>query len=141
MDQTVDYIIETIGLTRSFGRVKALRGLDLQVPHHSVFALLGPNGAGKTTTIRILLNIIRADGGEAQILGHNSTEIVGDKFVDIGYVTEGQILPGWMTIEYLLHYCQNLYTRWDPELSEQLVQRLQLDPKAKLKNLSRGMKL
>jgi ABC-2 type transport system ATP-binding protein len=63
--------IETTGLTRSFGAVHALRGLDLQVPTGSICALLGPNGAGKTTAIRILATLCRPDSGTALICGYD----------------------------------------------------------------------
>ncbi len=62
-------VIETRGLTRSFGQVQALRGLDLQVPAGKICALLGPNGAGKTTAIRILATLCRLDAGQATVCG------------------------------------------------------------------------
>ena len=61
--------IEASGLVKSYGGVRVLRGIDLQVPRGSVFALLGPNGAGKTTTVRILATLSRPDGGRAWIAG------------------------------------------------------------------------
>jgi ABC-2 type transport system ATP-binding protein len=61
--------VEAIGLEKSYGSVRVLSGLDLQVPRGSVFALLGPNGAGKTTTVRILSTLTRADAGEARVAG------------------------------------------------------------------------
>lgn len=65
----MEYVIETKGLEHSFGKVKALNGLELQIKEYSVFGLLGPNGAGKTTTIRILLNLVKPKKGKACILG------------------------------------------------------------------------
>ena len=59
----------TQGLTKSYGKVRALRGVDLEVRHGEIFGFLGPNGAGKTTTIRCLLDLIRPDGGTARVLG------------------------------------------------------------------------
>jgi len=61
--------IEASGLVKSYGGVRVLRGIDLQVPRGSVFALLGPNGAGKTTTVRILATLSRPDGGRARVAG------------------------------------------------------------------------
>ena len=61
--------IEASGLVKSYGGVRVLRGIDLQVPRGSVFALLGPNGAGKTTTVRILATLSRRDGGRARVAG------------------------------------------------------------------------
>jgi len=59
------------GLTKRFGRVQALKGIDFEVPAGSVFGLLGPNGAGKTTAVRILTTILPPDGGRAEVLGHD----------------------------------------------------------------------
>lgn len=62
-------MIETRGLTKRFGRAPALDGLDLRVESGEIHAFLGPNGAGKSTTIRVLLGLLRADAGEARLLG------------------------------------------------------------------------
>mgnify|MGYP002740087983 CR=1 FL=1 len=62
-------LIEAEGLIKSFGRVKALNGLDLGVGRGQIHGFLGPNGAGKSTTIRVLLGMYRTDGGRAQVLG------------------------------------------------------------------------
>ncbi len=64
-----DWAVQARGLTKSYGRVEVLSGLDLQVAPATVFALLGPNGAGKTTTVRILATLTRADAGTAQVAG------------------------------------------------------------------------
>jgi ABC-type multidrug transport system ATPase subunit len=61
--------LRAAGLTKRYGSVRALDGLDLEVGVGEVHAFLGPNGAGKTTTIRILLGLLRKDGGEVSLLG------------------------------------------------------------------------
>jgi len=66
--------IEVEGLTKRFGDVVALDGIDFAVPTRSVFGLLGPNGAGKTTAIRILATVLEPDGGRAAVLGHDVAE-------------------------------------------------------------------
>jgi ABC-2 type transport system ATP-binding protein len=63
--------IEASGLEKSFGETKAVCGVDLAVRRGSVYGMLGPNGAGKTTTIRMLATLLRPDGGEARVLGHD----------------------------------------------------------------------
>ncbi len=65
------FAIETRGLSKSYGRVQALDGLDLQVPAGCVFGFLGPNGAGKTTTLHVLLGLLPADRGDVHVLGHD----------------------------------------------------------------------
>ena len=63
--------IEVQGLRKSFGKVQALRGIDLAVAPGSICALLGPNGAGKTTAVRVLATLARPDGGTARVAGHD----------------------------------------------------------------------
>jgi len=65
----MEHVIRTSGLTKRFGKRVAVDGLDLEVGPGEIFGFLGPNGAGKSTTIRILLGLLRADGGEAWVLG------------------------------------------------------------------------
>ncbi len=69
-----DYAIEAEGLTKSYGKVQALRGIDLGVPTGSVLGVLGPNGAGKTTAVRILSTLIRPDAGSARVAGVDVVE-------------------------------------------------------------------
>ncbi|MCZ7376668.1 ATP-binding cassette domain-containing protein [Micromonospora sp. WMMC250] len=69
--RTTGLAIEAEGLTRSFGDIRALAGIDLQVPAGTVYGLLGPNGAGKTTAVRVLATLLRPDGGSARVFGHN----------------------------------------------------------------------
>lgn len=63
--------VEAVGLTKSYGKLDVLTGVDLAVPAGTVFSLLGPNGAGKTTTVRILATLLRPDGGQARVAGHD----------------------------------------------------------------------
>ena len=59
------------GLIKNYGEVKALQGVDFEVPAGTIFGLLGPNGAGKTTAVRILTTLLRPDGGRAEVMGHD----------------------------------------------------------------------
>ncbi|MGW1727571.1 ATP-binding cassette domain-containing protein, partial [Streptomyces sp. NPDC002306] len=63
--------VSAVGLRKSYGDKTVLDGIDLRIPAGTVFALLGPNGAGKTTAVKILSTLITADGGQAQIAGHD----------------------------------------------------------------------
>lgn len=72
-----EHVITIKGLTKSFGKVSVLEGIDLTVPRGTMVALLGPNGAGKTTTIRILSTLLKPDGGEVRVNGH---DVVADAY-------------------------------------------------------------
>ena len=133
--------ISTHRLTKHFRHTEAVHALDLEVPQGSIFALIGPNGAGKTTTIKVLMNILRASLGEAEILGVNSRRLGPREFARIGYVSENQEMPEWMTVKYFLWYLKPFYPTWDDELAAALVREFELPPDRKLKHLSRGMRM
>ncbi|MFF9336461.1 ATP-binding cassette domain-containing protein [Streptomyces albogriseolus] len=69
--QTSGPAIETAGLVKTFGETQAVDGVDLTVPTGTVYGVLGPNGAGKTTTVKMLATLLRPDGGEARVFGHD----------------------------------------------------------------------
>ncbi len=137
----MEEIIATHELSRSFGRKTVVRDVTLSVPEGSVFALIGPNGAGKTTTIKTLVNIFEPSSGGATLLGVPSTQLGPAQFQQIGYVSENQELPEWMTVTELLAYCKPMYPRWDDAFSDSLLRQLDLPAKQQIKHLSRGMKV
>lgn len=133
--------VGTENLSRRFGRVEALDSVGLEVPEGAIYALVGPNGAGKTTLIKVLMNIFQPSSGTAQVLGVDSRMVKGKVFNQIGYVSENQQLPDWMTVGEMLAYYRNFYPQWDRVLEQQLVRQFDLPLKRKLKHLSRGMKM
>jgi ABC-2 type transport system ATP-binding protein len=128
-------------LTKKFRRVEALKGLNLDIPEGAIYALVGPNGAGKTTAIKILMNIFGPTTGRAAVLGMESTRVAGSAFTSIGYVSENQELPDWMTVDALLAYLRPFYPSWDRDLETELVKQLQLPLDRKLGRLSRGIRM
>lgn len=133
--------IRTENLAKKFRRVEALNGLNLEVPEGAIYALVGPNGAGKTTAIKILMNIIGASSGHAEVLGMNCKGIAAAAFASIGYVSENQQLPGWMRVDAFFSYLRPFYPAWDRELENQLVRQLALPLDRRLQELSRGMRM
>lgn len=129
------------GLSKRFQKVVALDQLHLEVPQGSIYALIGPNGAGKTTLIKTLVNILKPNSGRAALLGIDSRRLSPREFSQIGYVSENQELPEWMTVRYLLAYLKPFYPTWDDALAEELVRELELPQERKLAHLSRGMKM
>jgi ABC-2 type transport system ATP-binding protein len=134
-------VVIATDLVKRFRRVPVLDGLNLSVPEGSVFGLAGPNGVGKTTTIKILMNILRPTSGHAEVLGMDSRALAGDTFANVGYVSENQELPEWMTVEYLLAYLKPFYPSWDDARAGQLVREFNLPLDRQLRHLSRGMRM
>jgi ABC-2 type transport system ATP-binding protein len=133
--------IESMDLSRRFGGLKAVDALNLRVPTGSVFGLVGPNGAGKTTTIKLLMNLVRPTRGSAVVLGRESWRFAPRDLQRIGYVSENQRLPGWMTPADLLAYCRPFYPAWDDTLCRKLQADLDLPLNARLRTLSRGTRM
>ena len=128
-------------LSKHFRSNEALKDMSFSVPTGSIYGLLGPNGAGKTTTIKILMNLLAANSGRAEVLGSPSHQLNWRWFQKIGYVSENQKLPEEMSVTELLAYLQPYYPGWDAKLCAELLAQLELPAKRKLRNLSRGMKM
>jgi ABC-2 type transport system ATP-binding protein len=133
--------IETKDLTKRFGNNTAVESLTITVPTGSIFAFLGPNGAGKTTTIKTLMNIMRPTQGSSTVLGVDSRKLSPKEFAQIGYVSENQEMPEWMTVKQYLIYCKKMYSTWDDKFCNALIEQFSLPLKQKLKSISRGMKM
>jgi ABC-2 type transport system ATP-binding protein len=131
----------THDLSKSFRRTHALEKLNLEIPEGSIFALVGPNGAGKTTAIKTLMNILRPGSGNAEVLGTDSRRLGPTQFAQIGYVSENQELPLWMTVDYFLSYLRPFYPDWDNAWAEELLRQLDLPRDRRLRDFSRGMQM
>ena len=134
-------MLRTVDLVKSFGDAPVLTGLNLEVPEGSVYGMLGPNGVGKTTTILIAMNILQPTSGNVEVMGVPSRNLGPSDFTRIGYVSENQELPEWMTVAYLLRYLKPFYPSWDQNYAEQLVRQFDLPLSRDLRRLSRGMRM
>ncbi|HYI93418.1 MAG TPA: ABC transporter ATP-binding protein [Bryobacteraceae bacterium] len=128
-------------LRKQFRNAVALEHVSLTIPAGSVFGLVGPNGAGKTTMIKILMNILSATSGEATVLGVNSANLGQDDYCRIGYVSENQDMPDWMTVSYFLRYLKEFYPSWDEKYVAEVVRQFDLPAGRELGHLSRGMRM
>jgi ABC-2 type transport system ATP-binding protein len=137
----MQYAIETDRLSRRFGRIEAVRDFTLQVPSGSVFALVGPNGAGKTTLIKTVMNLMPPTSGRASLLGVDSRRVGPPVLARIGYVSENQELPEWLSVGGLMSYCAPFYPTWDHAFAAALAKQLDLPLARPLKHCSRGMKM
>jgi ABC-2 type transport system ATP-binding protein len=134
-----DKIIELIDLHKYYGKLHALRGLNLTVTPGEVFGFLGPNGAGKTTTIRCMLDLIRPNRGTIKILGINPQKEPQKVKAKVGYLPGDLVLEGDFTPRKFLKYLRKLRadTRSWEELLE-IAERLDLSLDQKIETLSQG---
>ncbi len=130
--------IEIGNLTKNFGAVRALDGLDLTVREGEVHGFLGPNGAGKSTTIRVLLGLVKADGGSVRLLGRDPWTDAVQLHRQIAYVpgdvTLWPSLTGGETIDLLARMRGGI----DETLRAELIERFEFDPHKKVRTYSKG---
>ena len=135
-----DAVIHVSDLTRRFGARTALASVSVAVPRGAVYGLVGANGAGKTTLIKHVLGLLRAEIGTVRVFGKDPVAEPVGVLSRLGYLSEENDLPGWMTVSELMGYSRALYPGWDDAYAEELRRMFALDPKATIKALSRGQK-
>src|SRR5437588_7781718 len=133
-------IIETDGLTKSYGGKRGIVTVTFQVEEGDVFGFLGPNGAGKTTTIRLLMGLLRADTGAARIAGLDCWKQSVDIKHLIGYVPGEPALDPNLTGGQILEYFAHLRGGVDDTYLKHLIERFELDTSRKFRQYSTGNK-
>jgi ABC-2 type transport system ATP-binding protein len=131
-------VIDVRGLTKSFGSVRALDGLDLEVEEGEVHGFLGPNGAGKTTTLRVLLGTVHADGGTATVLGLDPWTQVSELHARLAYVPGDVSLWPSLTGGEVIDLLGRLQGGHDVRRRDQLLEQFDLDPTKKARTYSKG---
>jgi len=135
-------VIETIQLRKKYGDYEAVKGLNLSVPKGSVCAFLGQNGAGKSSTIKMLLGMIHPTSGSGTIFGHridreSESLLIRQK---VAYVAEDKRLYDYMSIEQIIRFTRSFFPRWNASLENSLLERFELPPARKVRQLSKGMR-
>ena len=139
-------MIQVENLTKNFGEVRALDGLNLQVAPGVIYGFLGPNGAGKTTTLRILSGLARTDGGQATIMGARVRLHDRYQLAKIGVLPEEPAFYGWMTAkQYLRDFTAPLYSIYSEEAGSRTSKTLEVVGLAhaadrRIQGFSRGMR-
>ncbi|MGW5716286.1 ATP-binding cassette domain-containing protein [Amycolatopsis sp. NPDC003865] len=126
------------GLHKSFGRTKALDGLDLQVPTGEVHGFLGPNGAGKSTTVRVLLGLLHADSGNVRLLGGDPWKDAASLHRRLAYVPGDVNLWPNLSGGEVIDLLGRLRGGLDEKRRADLIERFDLDPKKKGRTYSKG---
>lgn len=131
-------IITAQNLIKSYGPVKALRGLELEVQENEVFGFIGPNGAGKSTTIRILLGLLRSSGGKAHLFGKDAWQNASGLHSRLAYVPSDVNLWPNLTGGEVIDLLARMRGRLDTKRKADLLERFQLDPTKKCRTYSKG---
>src|SRR5512146_2106929 len=132
------FVIRTERLTKTFGEVRALDGLDLDVAPGEVHGFLGPNGAGKTTTIRIVLGLIRASGGHVELFGGDPWREAATLHARLAYVAGEVALWSGLTGGQCLDVLGATHGGLDEARRAALIERFDLDPTKRVRDYSKG---
>jgi ABC-2 type transport system ATP-binding protein len=133
--------VQIHGLTKSYGNIRALQGIDLEVDYGEIFGFLGPNGAGKTTTIRCMLDMLRPDGGQILLMGNDPQKNPVLIQENTGYLPGEMQFFENMTVEQQLHFFSDMRgKRVEWAAVKKMTEYLDLGLKIQIKNLSKGNK-
>jgi len=135
---TPSAVIDVVAVVKSFGRTKVLNELNLSVASGEVHGFLGPNGAGKTTTLRILLGLLKADGGALHLLGRDPWLDAVDLHRRLAYVPGDVSLWPTLTGGEVIDLLGRLRGGLDPQRRASLIERFELDPTKKSRTYSKG---
>lgn len=128
-------IITVSGLKKSYGSKLVLDDINMKIPAGSVVGLLGPNGCGKTTLLKIFAGLIKDYDGIVKI---NNDEIGVETKQVVAFLPDTSYLPGWMNPNDAIGYFADFYKDFDKEKAFKMVSDFNLDPKQKLKTMSKG---
>ena len=128
-------ILECKSLSKHYGKVAALEGVDLSIEPGRVVGLLGPNGSGKTTFIKLVNGLLTPTAGEVLIEG--SRPGPASKAL-VAYLPDRDFLADWMTVEQQLRFFQDFYADFDRARAEEMLARLGIDLRFRFKQLSKG---
>lgn len=132
--------LEVKDLNKRFGEKETLKNINLTVKTGEILGLVGPNGAGKTTFLKLVMGLIQPTSGEIRIFGEEKNSLTEELRYQIGYIADEPNLYEFLPVEELIKLNQSFYPHWDEKKCQNLIEKMQLPVKEKVKHLSRGMK-
>jgi ABC-2 type transport system ATP-binding protein len=132
-------VIETRALVRKFGKHTALDNLNLRIEQGAAYGLIGNNGAGKTTAIHMLMGFLPPNGGDIRVFGLKPGKDSLQIRQRVGFFSERDAPYDWMRVKTVLKMASLAFAKWDPVLCQRLRDRFNIDPRKRIKELSKGM--
>lgn len=133
-------LLEAKDLGKVYKEKKALNRVNLRLERGEILGLVGPNGAGKTTFLKLVLGLISPTSGTIKVFGRNLESLGREERQRIGYIADESNLYEYLTVEEMIRFNQGFYPRWNKKRCQDLVERMNLPLKERVKNLSKGMK-
>jgi len=133
-------ILEIKGLRKEFDGF-SLKGIDLTLEKGYILGFIGPNGAGKSTTIKLVMNLLKKDGGEIKIFGKDHIKYEQEIKNRIGFVYDENYFYEELTVSEMKWIIAPLYKTWDEKAYQKYIKKFELPPNKKIKELSKGMKM
>ncbi len=130
-------ILKCEGLCKLYGNKEALMDLDLTLESGKIIGLLGPNGSGKTTLIKLICGLLKPSKGKILV---NGLEVGPETKSIVSYLPERNYIPLWMTVENIIDFFCDFYADFRKELAYDMLKRLNINPKDKIKTMSKGTK-
>lgn len=118
-----------------------LKDISFNLDRGYVMGFIGPNGSGKTTTIKLIMNLLKKDGGLVKVFGLDSVTDEKEIKNRIGFVYDENVYYGILTVNEMKKIVAPMYKNWDEKLFQKLIKEFDLNPKKKIDNLSKGMKM
>lgn len=136
----MDYILEVKNLRKKFKNF-TLDSISFNLEPGYIMGFIGPNGAGKSTTIKLIMNLLKKDGGEIRIFGKDHEKYEKEVKNRIGFVYDENYYYEDLTINTMKSVVASFYSNWDDSKFNEYMREFDLNPKAKIKTLSKGMKM
>lgn len=131
--------IEIKDLSKSYGQLKALKNVNVQINPGRIVGLIGPNGSGKSTMLRALTGLIDYEGS-ISVLGKEPKESRSNLMEDVGVIHDVPVIPPWMTVKEAMTFQSEIHPQFNIEKFEQQLSKTNIRKKQKVNTLSKGMK-
>lgn len=131
-------LIRARGLSKKYGSVAALDGVDFDVEEGRIVGLIGPNGAGKTTALKAILGLTPFSGN-LEVLGLDPYRQRSRLMEQVCFIADVAILPRWLKVSQALDFVETVHPRFDRSKAMSFLSRTEIKPQRKIKQLSKGM--